>query len=77
MRRAGNFDLNIIRSTGNAKSTVYRVVAPFDTEGKVRHDTVPQWSKENQNILCWAEKDVEVRPNPVDVKTGTKAQRES
>ena len=36
MRRAGNSVSDIIKSTGYAKSTVYRVVAAFDAEGKVQ-----------------------------------------
>ena len=40
-------------------------------------DTVLAVIEENQNILCWAKNNVEVRPKPADVKTGTKAQRES
>ena len=36
MRRAGNSVPDIIKSTGYAKSTVYRVVAAFDAEGKVQ-----------------------------------------
>ena len=36
MRRAGNSVSDIIKSTGYAKSTVYRVVAAFDAAGKVQ-----------------------------------------
>lgn len=35
MRRAGNSVSDIIKSTGYAKSTVYRVATAFDDEGKV------------------------------------------
>ena len=35
MRRAGNSPSDIVKSTGYAKTTVYRVVANFDAEGKV------------------------------------------
>ena len=79
MRHAGNSVSDIIKSTGYAISTVYRVVGAFDADGKVqrsRHSTCSD-RKRNQNIPSWAEKDVEVRPKPADVKTGTKAQRES
>ena len=70
MRRAGNSVSDIIRSTSYAKSTIYRVVAAFDAEGKSTQSS--QWSKENQIILCKAEKDVELRPKPVNVKTDSK-----
>ena len=40
-------------------------------------DTVPAVIEREQNIPCWAEKIVEVRPKPADGNTGTKAQRES
>ena len=40
-------------------------------------DTVPAVIERELNIPCWAEKDVEVRNKSADVKTGTKAQRES
>lgn len=36
LRRAGSSVSDIIKSTGYAKSTVYRVVAAFDAEGKVQ-----------------------------------------
>ena len=36
LRRAGNFVSDIIKSTGYAKSTVYRVAAAFDAEDKVQ-----------------------------------------
>ena len=36
LRRAGRFVSDIIKSTGYAKSTVYRVVASFDAKGKVQ-----------------------------------------
>ena len=36
LRRAGRSVSDIIKSTGYAKSTVYRVVAAFDAEGKVQ-----------------------------------------
>ena len=36
LRRAGSSVSHIIKSTGYAKSTVYRVVAAFDAEGKVQ-----------------------------------------
>ena len=39
----------------------------------VRFREVDAVIKKNQNIPCWAEKDVEVRPKPADVKTGTNA----
>ena len=38
MRRVGNSVSDIIKSTGYAKSTVYRVVAAFDTEGNVQRN---------------------------------------
>ena len=36
MRRAGSSVSDIIKSTGYAKSTVYRVVSAFNAEGKVQ-----------------------------------------
>ena len=36
MRRAGSSVSDIIKSTGYAKSTVYRVFSAFDAEGKVQ-----------------------------------------
>ena len=36
LRRTGSSVLDIIKSTGNAKLTVYRVVASFEAEGKVQ-----------------------------------------
>ena len=36
MRRARRSVSDIIKSTGYAKSTVYRVVSAFDAEGKVQ-----------------------------------------
>ena len=69
MRRAGNSDSDIIKNTGYAKSTLYRVAAAFEST------QLPQLSKENQNKFCWAENDVEVKPKIANVKTGTKAQR--
>ena len=36
MRNDTRWELSIIKSTGYAKTTVYRVVAKFDSEGKVK-----------------------------------------
>ena len=36
MRRAGNSVSDIIKSTGYAKLTVYRVVVAFNDDGKVQ-----------------------------------------
>ena len=36
LRRAGSSVPDIIKNTGYAKSTVYRVVTAFDAEGKVQ-----------------------------------------
>ena len=69
MRRAGNSVSDIIKSTGYAKLTVYRVVAAFDAEGKVQRSQ--QWSKENQKIPCRAEKDVEKNKNLYTIHSGT------
>ena len=78
MRCAWNSVSDINKSTGYAKSTVYRVVAAFDAEGEVQRNRYsPRSDRKNQNFPCRAETDVEVRPKPADVKTGTRAQRES
>ena len=79
IRRAKNSVSDIIKSTGYAKSTVYRVIAAFDAEGKVqrsRHSPRSDW-KRTETFLAGLKKDVEVRPKLADVKTCIKAQCES
>ena len=77
--RAGSSVSDIIKSTGYAKSSIYRVVAAFDAEGKVQRSRLSPRSdrKRTKTFLAGLMKNVEVRPKPADVKTGTKAQRES
>ena len=64
LRRAGNSSSDIIKSTGNAKTRIYRVVAKFDAEVKFeqsRH-SLPKDRKRTKTFLAGLKRSIKADP---------------